>query len=452
MPSAGKSAAAPLYLLACLIFGGSTQGAWENAVLQLAGIAIIAWSAAVPAGAPLARPARFLLLLLAVAILLVALQLVPLPPTVWAHGARMQIADDYHLLGRPAPWLPLSLTPYDTLACLLQLIPPLALFCAIVRLKAYRSTWLGAALLAGATAGIVLGAMQLASGGGNSHWYPYSETNPGLAVGFFANANQMASLLLISLPFLSAMAATNGGQDIPRRLALIMVLAGLGLVLIVGIALDGSLAGYTLAVPVLAASAMILLPKRSVLRWLAVAFAILILLGAVIALASSSVGSTRIGRDASTSVQSRLVILKTTATAISDYLPLGSGLGSFLKVYRLYERPASVTREYVIHAHDDYAELALELGVPGIILMLIFLGWWVAAVTAVWRKGEGSSFTRAASIASAAILVHSLVDFPLRTAAISACFAMCLALLADRRKPPPREITQLRPARHVTFS
>ena len=450
MHSAGKDSVAPLYLLGCLILGGSAQGAWENALLELAGIAIIAWSA-MPSGAPLARQPRFLLLLLIAGVLIVAVQLVPLPPSVWAHGARTPLADDYHLLGRPLPWLPLSLTPDDTLTCLFQLIAPLALFCAIVRLKAYRLTWLAGALLTGATAGILLGAMQLATGGAHSHWYPYPETNLGLAVGFFANANHMASLLVISLPFLAALAATNKGQDLRRRLALNLVLAGLGLVLIVGIALDGSLAGYTLAVPVLAFNAMILLPKKSVLRGFAVAFAILTLFGAVIALASSSVGSSKISRDANTSVQSRLVIMKTTATAISDYLPLGSGLGSFLKVYRLYESPASVTREYVIHAHDDYAELALELGVPGIVLMLIFLGWWVATVTAVWRKKEGSPFTRAASIASAAILVHSLVDFPLRTAAISVCFALCLALLADRRKPPPLELAQFRPARHVSF-
>jgi hypothetical protein len=41
-----------------------------------------------------------------------------------------------------------------------------------------------------------------------------------------------------------------------------MVLAAGGLVLVVGIALNGSLAGYSLAVPVIAASALILLPPR----------------------------------------------------------------------------------------------------------------------------------------------------------------------------------------------
>jgi hypothetical protein len=49
------------------------------------------------------------------------------------------------------------------------------------------------------------------------------------------------------------------------------------------------------------------------------------------------------------------------------------------------------------------------------------------------RVADATPFARAASIASAAVLVHSSVDYPLRTGAISACFAMCLALLVERR-------------------
>ena len=55
-----------------------------------------------------------------------------------------------------------------------------------------------------------------------------------------------------------------------------------------------------------------------------------------------------------------------------------------------------------------------------------------------------------ASGASAIILAHSVVDFPLRTAAISTCFAMCLALLAERR-PPRRDASDLRLARHIVY-
>jgi O-antigen ligase len=421
-------------------------------VLQLLGLSIIAWAAAVRPQEPVPGPARPLLFLAIAAIALVALQQIPLPSSLWGHGVRVRLAQDYQLLGRAAPSLPISLTPYESLSTLLCFIPPLAMFCAIVRLKAFRPSWLAAGLLGAAVGGVMLSALQVAGAGRGSTWYPYAETNIGVGVGFFANANHMADLLVIALPFVAAIAAAGRSRNIQRYSALLTVLGGLVLVLIAGIALTHSLAGCLLAVPVIAASALIVLPQGS--RWrggigLLAAISVVAALGA---LATTTIGSNEIGQKAAGSVQSREAILQTTAGAISDNMPLGTGLGSFLRVYPLYESPAAVTNEYVIHAHNDYAELALELGVPGIILMLLFLGWWAKAVWAVWRKAEGSHFTRAASIATAAVLLHSLVDFPLRTAAINACFAMFLALLADRRIPPRQDPSDLRPARHLVFT
>ena len=451
MRNAARSAVAPLYLFACLLLGGSAQSIWGNMLLQLAGVAIIAWAAVAPADAPLPRAAKALLLLAIVAVAVVALQAVPLPPSFWAHGARARIADGYQLLGAPVPSLPVSLAPYASLSELLCLIPPLAIFCAIVRLNAYRVSWLAAGLLAGSVAGIMLGALQVVSAGSTSPWYLYPETNVGLAVGFFANANHMADLLLITIPFVAAIAAAGKSGNIQRYSALLSVLAGIGMVLVVGIAMNGSLAGYGLAVPVVAASALIVLPAASRWRnWIA-GLAALSVIVSLAGLANSSTGATRIGQNPSGSVQSREHILATTGKAIRDFMPLGSGLGSFVKVYPLHESSDAVTNEYVIHAHNDYVELALELGVPGVLLLLLFLAWWIAQCFAVWRRGEGGPWARAASIASAAVLVHSLVDFPLRTAAISACFAMCLALIADRRAPVRQEKSDLRPTRHVVI-
>jgi O-antigen ligase len=448
--SVPRIAIAPLYLFACLILGGSAQGVWQNMALQLVGIAIIAWSVAAQAEDPLAPPARALLLLAIAVVAVVALQLVPLSPAIWAHGVRSRIAQEFTLLGRPAPPLPLSLTPYESLSTLFCLIPPLAIFCAISRLKAYRPSWLAFALLAGTVAGVLLGTLQVSSGGQESPWYLYPETNLGLAVGFFANANHMASLLVLCLPFVAALASDRSGT-IQRRSALVTILAAILLLLVVGIALNGSLAGYTLAVPVIAASTLIVLPPGTRLRKLVAILGALSIVAAIGALASSSIGGTRIGQDATTSVQSREQILATTGKAIRDYMPFGSGLGSFIRVYRTYESPDTVSSEYVIHAHDDYAEIVLELGIPGIILLILFLAWWVVAVVTIWRTGRGGAYARAASVASAAVLIHSLVDFPLRTAAISTCFAMCLALMAEPRVPAPQGAGDLRPTRHVVI-
>jgi O-antigen ligase len=231
----------------------------------------------------------------------------------------------------------------------------------------------------------------------------------------------------------------------------VLGVAAAGLVIFVGIAINHSLAAYGLALPVLAASALILLPRRRAVRSWWLGGTILLVLAAVAMLATSSLRSGDFQSGARSAAQTREEMLVTTAKAMRDFLPWGTGLGSFQSVYHLYEDPGQVTDTFVIHAHNDYAELALETGVPGVLLMIAFLIWWARQSSSVWRYPEAGTYARAASIASAAILLHSIVDFPLRTAAISAVFAMCLALLAEPRAAPVRASSDLRPTRHLVF-
>ena len=103
-------------------------------------------------------------------------------------------------------------------------------------------------------------------------------------------------------------------------------------------------------------------------------------------------------------------------------------------MYPQYEDPAAVNSTFVNHAHNDYLEIALETGIAGVLLVAAFLLWWSCAVP-IWRSAAVDRYALAGSIASAAILVHSLVDYPLRTAALSAIMAASLALMA---RPRPR--------------
>ena len=453
MLSRARTLVAPVYLFACLILGGSAQGIWANMILQLAGVAIIAWAAMARSDEPLAPSATQLLLLAALAIAVVAIQLIPLPASLWTSiGPRARIAEGFQALGLQTPPEPLSLTPAKTLNALLGLIPPLAIFCAMVRLKAYRPQWLAVALIAGTVAGIALGALQVASSNATlSPWYLYEDTSVGKGVGFFANADHMATLLVITIPFLAAIISAARTANMQRYSAVVAIAVGVGLLVIVGLALNGSLAGYALTLPVLAASALVILPAGSRLRLAIVAVAVVLMIGAVAALETTAIGSGEIGEHAKSAVESRSDLLATTSRAAADFMPFGSGLGSFPNVYSLYENPQDVSNVYVVHAHNDYVELLLELGIAGAVLILLFLAWWLIAVWRAWRTAEAGPFARAAAIASAAMLFHSAVDFPLRTAAIAACFGLCLALLADSRAAPPKERKELRRRRHREF-
>ncbi len=453
MASSARAMVAPAYLFACLILGGSAQGIWANMILQLGGIAIVAWAAMARVEDRLSPAGKYLLVLAVLSIALVGLQMIPLPPSIWTTlGPRQRIAEGFAILGLPIASEPLSLTPAAGLDSLLGIIPPLAIVCAMLRLNAYRPQWLAIALIAGAVGGIGLGALQVASADPvTSHWYLYADTNPGKAVGFFANADHMAILLVVTIPFLAAFAAGGKRGGIQRHAATVAVAAALVLLVLVGLALNGSLAGYGLALPVIAASTLLVLPARSRLRSLTALVAMLLAVGAIALVEITPIGSGKIAGHASNAVQSRTEIAATAARATAKFMPFGSGLGSFDKVYRLYERPAQVTPIFVVHAHDDYLELTLELGLAGALLILLFLAWWVVAVWRAWRTAGAGPFARAAAIGSAAILVHSAVDFPLRTAAIAACFGMCLALLAESRAAPPVEEGELRFSRHIVI-
>jgi O-antigen ligase len=167
---------------------------------------------------------------------------------------------------------------------------------------------------------------------------------------------------------------------------------------------------------------------------------------------SAPLGNNLTSEEARGKEESRYTSFTRTLEAAGAYMPVGSGIGTFQEIYPGREDPAATTRWYMNHVHGDYIELALETGAPGLLVILLFLAWWMRRVFSIWSADDPDYYARAATIASAAILAHSIVDYPLRTAAISALFAMCCALMAEPRarvrqnhKPPPEE-----QARHLS--
>ena len=428
MSGRAREAIAPLYLLCCLGLG-SAQNSWGVMILELLGLALLVWAALEPVAEPLGRAPRHLLMIAVGALVAIALQLLPLPLSLWRHlGGRQGLATDYRMLGLQISALPLSLTPYETLDNVLKLIPPLAIVCAIVRLRAYRPIWLAAALLAGTALGVALGAIHLPSGDSSFR------------------TSHAALLAAISLPFVVALFVSEHGSWRRQRARMTAILAVTTLIILIGAAITQSVAGLGLALSVLGASGLLLVGPRWPRSRLLVAGALLASTAALISIATIQLQDR--GHLVWTSVGSRAEVLTTTAHAAGDFMPFGSGFGSFQNVYRLYEDPDRITTGSMIHAHDDYLELALEMGLPGILLFVGFLAWWIEAFVRVWREADAIPFARAASIASALVLVDGLVDFPLRTASVGIVFAMCLALMADRRG---RSRSELRPTRHIVL-
>jgi O-antigen ligase len=431
--------AAAGYLVACLLLGGaSAAGAPANALLQIVALGLIlAWLWR--RDAPLPREARGLIWIAGAFLLLVLVTLIPLPPSLWAGlPFRDEILAGFQSIGMQPPALALSLAPPSTIWSALSLLPPAAMFLLVAGLSNEERRGLAVPLLTVASLSIVLGAFQL-FGGTESPLRPYAITNTTSPVGFFANVNHEATLLLCSLPFTAFLAGRAAGRrSRSKRSGGAIISVAIGLFLAVGIAISGSSAGYGLFLPTALAS--LLIYRRAVVGRIAwpwtVGMALVLVVFAVAAL-RGPLSSEAFAGDLSDQPASRRVLAGTTTRAIEDSFPVGTGLGTFVTVYRRYENPGRVTRQYANHAHNDYLELVLELGVAGLLLIVAFIAWWGAALVRVWRSEvPGAALARAASVAIGVVLLHSIVDYPLRTSAMAAVVAFACALMvpAARRE------------------
>lgn len=438
--------AALIFLALCLMLGGASgpgAGALGNGFLQ--GVALILILAVfwTRRGSALPLEAKMLGWIVAGFLLVVLLSLVPLPAWLWTTlSGREPTARGLELLGLGQPSMPASLAPQNSLTSLAWLLPPTAMFLLVAHMSAGQRSRLPWVILLGAAFSVGLGAAQLLSGPRSPLRF-YEITNPNLPVGFFSNGNHLATLLLCALPlagYLAARAATKSRVAAQRKSG-IMLAGAVAALLVIGIAVIGSLAGYGLLLP--AGAAAFLIFRRAAygpLNWKwSAGLAVLFLVFVGLAM-SGPLTQKRVSEKFAGQPSSRMEIATTTIEAIQDFLPVGSGLGSFSEVYRTYENPKRIVQEYVNHAHNDYLEFALELGLAGIALIILFLLWWGSRVLRVWRTDfEGVNLARAGSVIIGVVLLHSLVDYPLRTSAMAAIFAMACALLVPYLPPPDRK-------------
>ncbi|NJC06131.1 O-antigen ligase [Sphingomonas kaistensis] len=442
--------AVPLFLIACLLLGGSPQGIWRNLILQVGGLSLIAWALLSSRRSHPTSAGRLLLWLGGLWFALVLLQLIPLPPQWWSVlPGRAPAVEGFVLRGEPLPWLPLSLAPAQTLSTLPLLAVPLGVIAAVVVLGAYRSRWAVAALVSGTCVSVLLGAVQLSQGGP----YLFDNYNTERATGLFANSNHQATLLLATLPFLGALIGQQQQEGRKRQsaaLGRIVIALGAVAVILLGIILNGSMAGLGLLLPVGLASLAVALPNTGKVPRLLAGVALLLMLAAMV-----GIGVLTDAGSNATSLATRSDIYRITLAAIGDTFPAGTGLGSFQTYYRLYENPALVDSFFINHAHSDPLEWILETGLLGALLLGALLLWWGTRALRLWRAPKPDLTALAATIASGAILAHSLVDYPLRDAAIQAVFALSLAFMAEPRshssESRSRSRGQDRAPRHLTL-
>jgi hypothetical protein len=420
---------------------GGGRGGLGDSLAQLLALALLAWLCWLGASRRLAWHApAWVRWLPALALALPLFQLLPVPGWIWSLGsARGELALQLGQAGVALPHV-LTLAPAATEQALWSLLPATALFLSVLTMtrKGQRAMLAGIVVLA--VGNVIMGMAQV-SGGNDSPLRLYAHTNLDQAVGFFANRNHLAALLVMALPIAlgwttwSAVARLRG-----RPVSVIRVIGGCLLVvlLILGIALTRSRAGLLLGMLAVFGSLPIVMalgPQRGARRILALTLAVAVMLS----MQFSIVGVLHRLHGA-TQEDGRWRYTTTTLQAAQAYAPLGSGLGTFRQAFQPFEAKGHPTRYIVNHAHDDFVELWLEGGVPALVLLAAGIAAWLRQGLLLLRsKGDGDAvslgrlLSRCAWWAGSLGLLHSALDYPLRTTAAMAVFAILAAVAFSHR-------------------
>lgn len=419
-----RFAAAAILLTVAYILGGSAGALPGRGMLidivAIAAIVVVISNWIGP------RPSKPVLIALVAIIGLPLLQLIPLPAQLWTAFPGRQVATDVTRLIDPAMWRPLSLDPNATLRTWFALLVPVAMFLATLQLPSRNRVWLVIILVAVAIASAILGLLQITSG--SDLLYPFISDHQGLPIGFFANRNHQAALMYAALCFTVALTQVSFVSE--RFPAARAVAAGVAILLIATVFATGSRAGMVLMVVSLLLSLLIVF--RSQISWKSAIGGVAILLIGSVLLLNSGVVRSSVERLLSQSSDGRYEFWPEVLYSLGSYFPVGAGLGSFTTSYQATEQLATVGTHYVNHAHNDYLEVALEAGAPGIVLVGLLL---LLYVTCAWRvlardkEDDANLLARAAAIAILCFLLHALVDYPLRTFGHLALLGMLAGLL-----------------------
>lgn len=422
------------FLVTLWLAGGASRAdVFGQVVSRLAAVVVLVLVAAF-GSKPVVRPFAPVCWLLLAALILVILQLIPLPPTLWQTLPGRALFDEA-VADSKQPWRPLSIVPSATINALVSLLVPIAALILITTMRAEERKAIFQTVLLMIGASVLLGLLQITGVGFDN---PLINDSRDFVSSSFANRNHFALLLAIGCLLLPAWGVAGHRHARGR--------AGVGLgaclMVLLTILATGSRAGMVLGVlglgiGLVLARSGIRRQLRHAPKWVALALpalAAVIVMGTVVAsiVAGRAVSIRRL-LDTDTGFDMRGRALSTVWVMIRDYFPVGAGFGSFDPMFRIHEPFALLKPTYFNHAHNDFLEVVLDAGLPGALLLCAGIVWWIGASVRAWKRSAGMTET-SARIGSAMLLLiagASLFDYPARTPMIMVLTVVAAAWLSE---------------------
>ena len=230
-----------------------------------------------------------------------------------------------------------------------------------------------------------------------------------------SNALFFACCILLSSNMLSFKGRSDRGAHRKGPAAQPLIVATLAVFWLVATLGTGSRTGLALSLLAVAMVALPALRRAQLPKWLWAAGAAALAIG-VVAISSVPRIQQVLDRYATVGDDQRWSIWRNIWGQIVAYWPWGGGFGSFSGIYDAHEPLAELSPEYVNNAHNDYLELLLEAGLPGVILLVMAVTLLVIGVIRGLRS-QDSRVRRHVLIGAGVILLialHSVVDYPVR--------------------------------------
>jgi O-antigen ligase len=438
--------------LAVLAFGGT-----EPVSFALVQIIFLATAALVVAKMPESLPTTFAARAFAVPALLAAvvlLQLIPLPALMVERfaGRENPLAE-----GRMA----LSIEPYATRTHFLILLACFIVFylAQIASENRSRKQRLIVSLLVLGTVEAFYGLVQYLSGWQHIFFYA-KKYDLEEATGTYINRNHYSGLLEMILPFSVALllyeyeklrgkrsSAPANVRDFLTRQSLQRLLLCLFVAVILFAALFFSRSRMGIAAA--CASVLVVFGLAGVSRFhgkmglLLSAGFVALSIGLAVWIGPGSIVERFAGVEQEFSVheQSRLAIWEDARGLVRQHPLLGSGLGTFPVAYTAFQ--TTFLGQFVNHAHNDYLELAIDVGLPAALILFGGILWILARAVRTFLNA-GGKFERCVALGCAgsivAILLHSMTDFNLYIPANAILFSLVLGIAvatqrANLRRP-----------------
>lgn len=370
------------------------------------------------------------------------LQLSPLSAQAWSGLA----GHDLYLgalaaAGGAAPQsLPLSLNPQATATALLSGVPAVAtLFAALYLPRPLVEKCLLVLLAAGACQ-MLLAVLQFWMGTGSALYFGVDGAT-GL-VGSFANRNHLADFLVMLMPvwffWFGQSVAGRGAHGEARFGGASALWLFFGFALLVVALATLSRGALLSAALVLTASTLLLGVKLKSRLGRKQRVALGVAAGLFALLAVIGVGAERVGQrlDKATveaDAQTRQNFTSATLEGAQAFWPWGSGAGTYESVFPRFQAADSL--HYVEYAHNDYAQLLMELGLAGVLLALVVAGlvgtqfMRLLRAYRAERRLSGELALRAwCGLGAAALLLHSTVEFNMHIPALALTAAFLLGV------------------------